>query len=82
MAVSEAVGSETQKPFAIVIVCGMVTTLVVALFFVPVLYRLLASSRMRGSEDLTIDFSEPKPHAHHPAPEPERAVRDDREPHA
>jgi cobalt-zinc-cadmium resistance protein CzcA len=66
MAVSEAMGSETQKPFAIVIVCGMVTTLLVALFFVPVLYRLLASHRMGSSEDLTIDFDEPKgpaPHA-------------------
>lgn len=65
MAVSEAVGSETQKPFAIVIVCGMVTTLLVALFFVPVLYRLLAGSRMRSSEDLTIDFSEPLPPSSH-----------------
>ena len=82
MAVSEAVGSETQKPFAIVIVCGMVTTLLVALFFVPVLYRLLASSRMRSSEDLTIDFSQPKVHASHHAPEPEPGARDEREPHA
>ncbi|HWB75016.1 MAG TPA: efflux RND transporter permease subunit, partial [Nannocystaceae bacterium] len=42
MAVSTAVGSETQKPFAIVIVCGMATTLFVALCFIPLLYRLLA----------------------------------------
>ena len=40
--VSTAVGSETQRPFAIVIVCGMVTTLFVALVFIPLLYRLLA----------------------------------------
>jgi cobalt-zinc-cadmium resistance protein CzcA len=34
MALSDAMGSETQKPFAVVIVCGMVTTLAVALFVV------------------------------------------------
>ncbi len=49
MAVSTAVGSETQRPFAIVIVCGMATTLFVALLFIPLLYRLLAS--LGGSGD-------------------------------
>jgi cobalt-zinc-cadmium resistance protein CzcA len=42
MAISTAVGSETQRPFAVVIVCGMATTLFVALFFIPLLYRVLA----------------------------------------
>jgi cobalt-zinc-cadmium resistance protein CzcA len=41
MAVSHAVGSETQRPFAVVIIGGMVTTLVVALMLLPVLYRLI-----------------------------------------
>lgn len=44
MAVSTAVGSETQRPFAVVIVCGMATTLMVALFFIPLLYRVLSGS--------------------------------------
>ncbi|HVV85137.1 MAG TPA: CusA/CzcA family heavy metal efflux RND transporter [Kofleriaceae bacterium] len=42
MATSHAVGSETQRPFAVVIIGGMVTTLVVALTLLPVIYRLLA----------------------------------------
>ncbi|HWU87681.1 MAG TPA: efflux RND transporter permease subunit, partial [Kofleriaceae bacterium] len=41
MAVSHAVGSETQRPFAVVIIGGMVTTLLVALTLLPVLYRLI-----------------------------------------
>jgi cobalt-zinc-cadmium resistance protein CzcA len=68
MAVSDAVGSETQRPFAIVIVCGMVTTLFVALFFVPVLYRLLAAKQMRSSEGEDIDFGD-APAATHPPKE-------------
>lgn len=42
MAISTGVGSETQRPFALVIVGGMVTTLAVALFMLPVLYSLMA----------------------------------------
>jgi cobalt-zinc-cadmium resistance protein CzcA len=61
MALSEAMGSETQKPFAVVIVCGMATTLVVALFFVPVLYRLIASRRMAQTEDLDFDLDAAPP---------------------
>jgi cobalt-zinc-cadmium resistance protein CzcA len=64
MAVSDAVGSETQKPFAIVIVCGMVTTLFVSLFFVPVLYRLLAAKKLSTGDDFEIDFEGPPVKAH------------------
>ncbi|MDC0669391.1 efflux RND transporter permease subunit [Nannocystis radixulma] len=42
MAVSTSMGSEVQRPFALVIVGGMVTTLFVALFFLPALYSYLA----------------------------------------
>lgn len=42
MAISTAVGSEIQRPFAVVIVGGMITTLVVALYLLPVLYSLIA----------------------------------------
>ncbi len=41
MALSHAVGSETQRPFAVVIIGGMVTTLLVALMVLPVIYRLV-----------------------------------------
>src|SRR5206468_2397342 len=42
MAVSRGVGSETQRPFAVVIVGGMFTTLLVAVLLVPVVYSLIA----------------------------------------
>lgn len=42
MVVSEEVGSETQRPFALAIVGGMVTTLFVALLVLPVVYSLIA----------------------------------------
>ena len=41
MALSHAVGSETQRPFAVVIIGGMVTTLLVALTVLPIVYRLI-----------------------------------------
>src|SRR5215468_8708030 len=41
MAISRAVGSETQRPFAVVIIGGMVTTLLVALTVLPVIYQLV-----------------------------------------
>jgi cobalt-zinc-cadmium resistance protein CzcA len=64
MAISEAVGSETQKPFAIVIVCGMATTLLVALFVLPVIYRLIASPKplLVDEDELDLDGSPVPPH--------------------
>ena len=52
MALSHAVGSETQRPFAVVIIGGMVTTLLVALTVLPILYRV-TTRRVLGtpSED-------------------------------
>lgn len=41
MVVSTGVGSETQRPFATVIVGGMVTTLLVTLFALPLVYALI-----------------------------------------
>lgn len=38
MAISTAMGSETQRPFAAVIVVGMATTLAVAIFIIPLAY--------------------------------------------
>jgi len=46
MALSHAVGSETQRPFAVVIIGGMVTTLLVALTFLPVLYSVIAKREL------------------------------------
>ena len=41
-ALSTGIGSDTQKPFAIVIVAGLVSRLCIAIFVDPVLYRAVA----------------------------------------
>ena len=40
-AISTGVGSETQKPFSIVIISGLVTAVAVTLLVLPTVYRLL-----------------------------------------
>ena len=51
MALSGGVGSETQRPFALVVVGGMLTTLVVALFVLPVIYTLITPRRLITPEE-------------------------------
>ena len=51
MALSTGVGSETQRPFALVIVGGMVTTLVVTLFVLPGIYYMTAAERYITPEE-------------------------------
>ncbi len=51
MAVATGVGSETQRPFALVVVGGMVTTLAVSLFFLPALYSLLTPRKFMTPEE-------------------------------
>jgi cobalt-zinc-cadmium resistance protein CzcA len=50
MALSQGVGSETQRPFALVIVGGMVSTLAITLFVLPGVYHMLASERYTTPE--------------------------------
>ena len=51
MALSSGVGSETQRPFALVVVGGMVTTLAVALFVLPVIYSMVTPRRLITPEE-------------------------------
>lgn len=51
MALSTGVGSETQRPFALVVVGGMLTTLFIALYVLPVLYSLITSKRLVTPEE-------------------------------
>ena len=51
MALSTGVGSETQRPFASVIVGGMAILPLVALILLPVLYGLLGPKNMLTSEE-------------------------------
>jgi cobalt-zinc-cadmium resistance protein CzcA len=51
MAISTGIGSETQRPFALVIVGGMVTTLFVTLFVLPMIYRATAAEKYITPEE-------------------------------
>jgi cobalt-zinc-cadmium resistance protein CzcA len=51
MAVSRGIGSETQQPFAVVIVGGMFTTFIVAMFVLPVVYSHLTPKRLISPEE-------------------------------
>ncbi len=52
MALSTSIGSETQRPFAVVIVGGMLTTFFVAMFVLPVIYTFVTSRHMLTPEEL------------------------------
>jgi cobalt-zinc-cadmium resistance protein CzcA len=41
-ALATGVGTDSQRPFAIVIVCGLITRLVISIFLMPALYLLVA----------------------------------------
>lgn len=58
MAVSKGIGSETQQPFAIVIVGGMFTTFLVAMFVLPVLYSWLAPKRLKRADEDELNLIE------------------------
>jgi cobalt-zinc-cadmium resistance protein CzcA len=51
MAVSSGVGSETQRPFALVVVGGMVTALVVALWVLPAVYVYVTPKHLATPEE-------------------------------
>jgi cobalt-zinc-cadmium resistance protein CzcA len=42
MALSTGIGSETQKPLAVVVIGGLVTATLLVLFVLPVLYVLVS----------------------------------------
>ncbi len=52
MALSTGIGSETQRPFALVIVGGMVSTLVITLCVLPAVYYALAAEKYTTPEEL------------------------------
>ena len=51
MAISSGVGSETQRPFALVVVGGMVTTLSVALLVLPAFYSFITKRNLQTPEE-------------------------------
>ncbi len=50
MAVSNAIGSETQKPLAVVVIGGLVSSTLLTLLVLPVAYQLLARRRERVNQ--------------------------------
>ena len=51
MAVSSGVGSETQRPFALVVVGGMLTTLLITLWMLPAVYSYITPKRLATPEE-------------------------------
>jgi cobalt-zinc-cadmium resistance protein CzcA len=43
-AIATGVGTDSQRPFALVIVAGMMSRLLIGIFLVPALYQLVARS--------------------------------------
>jgi cobalt-zinc-cadmium resistance protein CzcA len=43
-ALATGVGTDTQRPFALVIVGGMLSRLVISIFIMPVMYEMVARS--------------------------------------
>jgi cobalt-zinc-cadmium resistance protein CzcA len=50
-ALSTGVGSETQRPFAVVIVTGLVTAVAVTLLVLPFVYRVVAGAPRKPATD-------------------------------
>jgi cobalt-zinc-cadmium resistance protein CzcA len=63
MATSTGMGSETQRPFAIVLIGGMITTCATALLLLPVVYSFLARTRGDGDGAGEDERAEPAPGA-------------------
>jgi len=59
MAVSQGVGSEIQRPFALVIIGGLFTSIAVVLFVLPVAYAAVAPARLPEYDS---DDDVPVPH--------------------
>ncbi len=51
MALSSGVGSETQRPFALVVVGGMLSALAVTLWLLPVVYSFITPRRLATPEE-------------------------------
>jgi cobalt-zinc-cadmium resistance protein CzcA len=51
MALSRGVGSEIQRPFALVIIGGLFTSIAVVLFLLPLVYRTLTTRKLARPDD-------------------------------
>jgi cobalt-zinc-cadmium resistance protein CzcA len=60
MALSSGVGSETQRPFALVIVGGMLTALAVSLSLLPAIYSYLSPGQLLRPAEVDELLDQPK----------------------
>ncbi|WP_338869251.1 CusA/CzcA family heavy metal efflux RND transporter [Myxococcus stipitatus] len=72
-ALSSGVGSETQRPFAVVIIGGLVTTVLVTLFALPAIYSVVAAKAPTTS-DPDDDLGDAPNAAHEVGKEPQVEV--------
>ena len=59
MALSTGVGSETQRPFALVVVGGMLTTLLIALWVLPAIYSYITPRHLATPEEEDEQIEDP-----------------------
>jgi cobalt-zinc-cadmium resistance protein CzcA len=55
-AMSHAMGSETQRPFAIAIVAGLIISLPAVLFLLPVFYSAVAATPRKEVDDDVLSY--------------------------
>ncbi|OIQ47711.1 MAG: cation transporter [Gammaproteobacteria bacterium MedPE] len=53
MALNTGIGSEVQRPLATVVIGGVISSTLLTLFVLPVLYRLLHSAKLTKNQDVT-----------------------------
>jgi cobalt-zinc-cadmium resistance protein CzcA len=60
MALSTGVGSETERPFAVVIICGLVTAIGVTLFILPPVYSVIVHRPPSADDEDHDEFGQPE----------------------
>ena len=53
MALNTGIGSEVQRPLATVVIGGVISSTILTLFVLPVLYRLLHSEKLTNNQEVT-----------------------------
>jgi cobalt-zinc-cadmium resistance protein CzcA len=71
MALNTGVGAEVQRPLAIVVIGGILTSTVLTLLVLPVLYSVFGAGQSRGDD---LSNNEPDDEATSPGQEPTRAA--------
>jgi cobalt-zinc-cadmium resistance protein CzcA len=57
---SHAVGAETSRPFAVVIIGGLVTATLLTLFILPIIYPLFDSGTVEERPSMTSEVEQPE----------------------